>query len=312
MNLSITLLLKVFFQMAVCIVVGFALRKSRVLDERTHNALSDVLLKAVLPFTIIASSQYDYSSDMARSIVAVACGSAFYYIIMLFVIWVFIRKSRLDDNVRRVFITASVFGNTNFVGISIMSGLMGSQGLLLAAVYNLVYNFFFYTIGAHLLSKGKNSFYDIFINPVSLVSILSIILFFVNRLPVFITDAVKIVGDMTLPLSMIILGSMLTTVDAKALVTDVKSYLVAILRLIVIPLLMMGAILAFSRFMEISSYTIFTLVIMTALPAGTMNAVFAEKYNCAPKFCARTITLTLLFMVVTLPVIISMCYSLFF
>ena len=309
--MSITLLLKVFIQMALCIIVGFSLRKSRVLDERSHNALSDVLLKAVLPFTIIASSQYDYSEAIARSIVAVAVGAVIYYSIGLLIVWAVVRKSKLDDQFKRVFITASIFGNTNFVGIAIMSGLMGSSGLLLAAVYNLVYNFFFYTLGAHLLSKGKNSFYDIFINPVSLVSILSIILFFVRRLPVFITETVSIVGNMTLPLSMIILGSMLTTVEWRKLLTDVKSYIVAALRLIIFPLLMMGALVAVGHFTEISGHTIFTLVIMTALPAGTMNAIFAEKYNCAPKFCARTVTLTLFLMVITLPLLISICYKFF-
>ncbi|MCQ2532481.1 MAG: AEC family transporter [Saccharofermentans sp.] len=309
--MSITLLIKVFIQMAVCIVVGFSLRKSRVIDERTHNALSDVLLRAVLPFTIIASSQYEYSANIARSIVAVALGATAYYVIMLFVIWIFIRNSKWDDNIKRVFITMSVFGNTNFVGISIMSGLMGSQGLLLAAVYNLVFNLFFYTMGAHLLSKGKNSFYDILINPVSLVSVLSIILFFIRRLPVFITDTISIVGNMTFPLSMIILGSMLTTVEWKKLFTDYKSYIVAASRLVVLPLLMMLALVVARNFVEISGHTLFTLVIMTALPAGTMNAIFAEKYNCAPKFCARTVTLTLFFMVVTLPLIISMCYKFF-
>ena len=298
--------------MAVCIIVGFTLRKRRVIDERSHNVLSDILLKAVLPFSIIASSQYEYSDHMARSILAVAIGASIYYIVALFFVWFCVRKTKLDDNLKRVFITASIFGNTNFVGISIMSGIMDKQGLLLAAVYNLIFNIFFYTLGAHVLSKGKNSFYDIFVNPVSLMSVLSIILFFIKRLPVFITNTVSIVGDMTLPLSMIILGSMLTTVAWKNLFTDIKSYMVALLRLLVFPLIMMAALVIAGRFTEISSYTIFTLVIMTALPVGTMNAIFAEKYNCAPKFCARTVTLTLFFMVVTLPIIISMCYKFFF
>ena len=309
--MSITLLLKIFVKMALCIAIGFSLRKSRVIDERSHNNLSEILLKAVLPFTIIASSQYEYSESLARSIAAVAVGSAAYYAVALIVIWTIVKKSKLNEQVKRVFVTASIFGNTNFVGIAIMSGLMGKSGLLLAAVYNLVYNIFFYTLGAHILSKGKNSFYDIVVNPVSLTSILSIILFFVPRLPVFISDTVSVVGDMTLPLSMMILGSMLTTVDWKKLVIDLGSYVVAFLRLIVSPVLMMAALVVVGKFISISHHTIFTLVIMTALPAGTMNAIFAEKYNCAPKFCARTVTLTLLLMVITMPLLISVCYKFF-
>lgn len=309
--MSITLLLKIFVKMALCIAIGFSLRKSRVIDERSHNNLSDILLKAVLPFTIIASSQYTYSEDLARSIAAVAVGAGVYYMFCLFAVWFAVRKTKMDDQIKRVFITASIFGNTNFVGIAIMSSLMGKSGLLLAAVYNLVYNIFFYTLGAHILSKGKNSFYDIVVNPVSLTSILSIVLFFVPRLPVFITDTISVVGDMTLPLSMIILGSMLTTVDWKKLIIDGKSYIVALLRLVIFPVLMMLALVLVGKVVRISHQTIFSLVIMTALPAGTMNAIFAEKYNCAPKFCARTVTLTLFLMVITLPLLISVCYKFF-
>lgn len=309
--MSITLLLKIFVKMALCIAIGFSLRKSRVIDERSHNNLSDILLKAVLPFTIIASSQYTYSEDLARSIAAVAVGAGVYYMVCLFAVWFAVRKTKMDDQIKRVFITASIFGNTNFVGIAIMSSLMGKSGLLLAAVYNLVYNIFFYTLGAHILSKGKNSFYDIVVNPVSLTSILSIVLFFVPRLPVFITDTISVVGDMTLPLSMIILGSMLTTVDWKKLIIDGKSYIVALLRLVIFPVLMMLALVLVGKVVRISHQTIFSLVIMTALPAGTMNAIFAEKYNCAPKFCARTVTLTLFLMVITLPLLISVCYKFF-
>ena len=309
--MSITLLLKIFVKMALCIAIGFSLRKSRVIDERSHNNLSEILLKAVLPFTIIASSQYEYSESMARSIAAVAVGAGIYYITALLIIWSVVSKTKMNEQLKRVFITASIFGNTNFVGIAIMSSLMGKSGLLLAAVYNLVYNIFFYTLGAHILSKGKSSFYDIVVNPVSLTSILSIILFFVPRLPVFISDTISVVGDMTLPLSMIILGSMLTTIDWKKLVIDVSSYIVAFLRLVVFPLIMMAALVVVGKFISISHHTIFTLVIMTALPAGTMNAIFAEKYNCAPKFCARTVTLTLFLMVITLPLLISVCYKFF-
>ena len=111
---------------------------------------------------------------------------------------------------------------------------------------------------------------------------------------------------------MILLGSTLATVDVKKLFADLKSYIVAILRLAVFPLIMLLAVLIVRRFVAISPETMITLVLMTALPSGTMNVIYSEMFDCAPKFCARTVTLTLVFMVITMPVIITLGLVFFF
>ena len=67
------------------------------------------------------------------------------------------------------------------------------------------------------------------------------------------------------------------------------------------------ALMIASRFIEVNPRTMITLTIMTALPSGTMNVIYSERYNCASKFCARTVVMTLVFMVVTLPLLIGLC-----
>ena len=52
----------VFFEMAVVLLIGFVLAKQKVIDDRGRKTLNDLLLKAVLPFTIISSSQYEFST----------------------------------------------------------------------------------------------------------------------------------------------------------------------------------------------------------------------------------------------------------
>ncbi|MBR4494444.1 MAG: AEC family transporter, partial [Clostridiales bacterium] len=107
----------VFFEMAVVLLIGFVLAKQKVIDDRGRKTLNDLLLKAVLPFTIISSSQYEFSTDMMRSIGAVALGSALYYLLTLVVLRIVVFKTKIADAERRVFITTSVFANTGFVGM---------------------------------------------------------------------------------------------------------------------------------------------------------------------------------------------------
>ena len=305
-------LYKVLFEMAVTIVLGVILRQKRLLDERTHSTLTEILLSAILPFAVLSSSQYEYSYETLKAIIAVGGASMLYYLCTLIALRILTFKSKLEDSEKRVFVTLSVFANTGFVGIPLMQGLLGARGLLLAATYNLVYNIFFYTYGIHLISKKRHTPIQIIFNPVSVASVVSLILFVVPwRMPQFITNTLHTVGDMNIPLSMILLGSTLATVDVKKLFVDIKSYVVALLRLAVFPLIMLLAVLIVRKFVVISPETMITLVLMTALPSGTMNVIYAEKNNCAPKFTARTVVLTLIFMVLTLPLLMALSTYMF-
>lgn len=295
----------VFFKMVVTILLGLFLRKKRVIDERTQGTLSDILLKAVLPFTIIASSQHEYSMDTVKSIIAVAGAAILYYLCTLIVLRIIVYKTKIEESEKVVFVNTAVFANTGFVGFPLMLSLFGNKGLLLGSIYNLMYNLFFYTYGATLYSKRKGEIKQILFNTVSLASIGAIVLFVIPwRMPAFILDTINIVGDMTVPLSMIILGSTLATIDVKKLFTDYKSYIITALRLIVFPLLMMLAVIIVRKFVWVAPETAITLVLMTALPCGTMNVIYAEKHNCAPKFAARTVVMSLFFMAITLPIML--------
>ena len=298
--------------MAVVLFLGFILTRKKVISDTGRRTLTDLLLKAVLPFTIISSSQYAYSDGMMRSIVAVAAGAMLYYLISLITLRLIVWKTKSADSEKRVLVTTSVFANTGFVGMPIMYSLFGDGGLLLAAIYNLIYNLFFYTYGVHLLSRRKPSVRE-YLNPVSVASVLAVILFMIPwRAPSFVVNAVDLVGGMTFPLSMIIMGSTLSTINIKNLFTDKRSYVVSFLRLILFPVLMAGAIILVKRFVPVAANTALTLILMTALPSGTMNVIYSEMFDCAPKFCARTVTLTLVCMVVTMPVIITLGLVFFF
>ena len=233
----------VFFKIFVFLALGFALNKIKVIDAAAEKALSKVLLTAVLPFMILNSSQYTYSSEATGMVTWSAFGIG-YYALTLIIMRLSLKKVNMLEDERRIMVTCTVFANTGFVGFPLMEALFGAYGLLLAAVYNLCYNLFFYTYAVYLFSrKPKFKILEIFKNPVSLASILAIVLFVLPwRMPAFLSDTFKLIGDMTVPLSMMIMGSMLASVKIKKLVTDKKAYVVSALRLLIIPAVMLGAV----------------------------------------------------------------------
>lgn len=292
----------VFFKIFVFLALGFALNKTKVIDTAAEKALSKVLLTAVLPFMILNSSQHTYSSEAVTGMVTCAAFGIGYYALTLIIMRLSLKKVNMLEDERRIMVTCTVFANTGFVGFPLMEALFGAYGLLLAAVYNLCYNLFFYTYAVYLFSrKPKFKILEIFKNPVSLASILAIVLFVLPwRMPAFLGDTFKLIGDMTVPLSMMVMGSMLASVKIKKLVTDKKAYVVSALRLLIIPAFMLGAVWGASFFIPMLPETKSVVVMMCALPCGSMNVMYSENHDVAPHFCARTVSLSMIFMLVTL------------
>ena len=274
----------VFFKIFVFLALGFVLNKTKVIDGQAEKALSKILLTAVLPFMILNSSQHTYSTEAVNGMVTCAAFGIGYYALTLIVMRLSLKKAKMTEDERRIMVTCTAFANTGFVGFPLMEALFGNYGLLLAAVYNLCYNLFFF-----------------FKNPVSVASILAIVLFVIPwRMPSFLSETFKLIGDMTVPMSMMVMGSMLAGVKIKKLVTDKKAYIVSALRLIVFPAVVMGVIIAFSLFLPMESDTKSVIVLMCALPCGSMNVIYSENHDVAPHFCARTVSLSMIFMLVTL------------
>ena len=307
-----TTLLFSFLQMAVLIILGFILRKTRIIDDRIQKGLSNILIYAVLPFNLISSSQYEYSKELIMALIAVAAASLCYFTFSILGMRAVVGKMKLEDQEKRVVVTTSVFMNTGFVGFPLMSSIFGAKGLLLASCYNMVFNLFMYSYGEHKLSGQKAGFKNIIKNPVTLATIAALILFIIPwRMPLHIKETIDIVGNMTVPLAMMIIGSTLTTVDYKKLFIDKISYFSTAMRLIIFPLIMLGAVVLVRHWFYMMPVTATTIVLMTALPTGSMNVIFSEKFNCAPKLCARNFTQTVVLMIITLPLFLWLCTVLF-
>jgi hypothetical protein len=251
---------------------------------------------------IINSSQHTYSTDAVNGMITCAAFAIGYYALSLIVLRLSLKKVNILEDEKRIMITCTVFANTGFVGFPLMEALYGSYGLLLAAIYNLCYNLFFYTYAVYLFSrKPRFAVLDMFKSAVSVASVVAIVMFIIPwRMPGFIADTFKLIGDMTVPMSMMVMGSMLASVNIKKLLTDKKAYVVSALRLIVLPALALGSVVLASNWITMMPETKSVIVLMCALPCGSLNVIFAENYGVAPHFSARTVSLSMVFMLVTI------------
>lgn len=302
----------VFLKIVVAVGVGFFLRKNRIIDERMQKGLSDILLKAILPFSILASSNYERSADVAKGMLAVLVAACVYYIVSLLLMRGISKKLPFSDKEKRVFVTMATFANTGFVGFPVMSALFGNRGLLLAVVFNLAYNIFMYTYGVHLLSGKSGNWKEVIFNPVTIASLVAILLFVSPyKMPSYVLEPIEMVGSMTVPLSMIIIGSNLATLPFGKVLSDPKSYLVSAMRLVLLPGMTLLAVYILYQSIPMMPTTANVIVLMCALPCGSMNVILSEKFNCAPDYAARTTVQSMLLTMISLPLMVLICMHLF-
>lgn len=296
-------LIKTLLTFFLLVLFGFFIKKINLVSDKTVDELSDVLLKIILPSSIIASGFEGKNSDIKSVWLSLVIISICYVFFFVFSFIVF--RGIIKDKVKRnLAINMSVFANTGFIGFPLVNAIFGSGGMIYAVVYNLLYNIFMYTIGIRLFGDEKGRKLDIkaiILNPLTIASLFALVLFF---LPLdgggVVEDSLSTIGGMSGPLSMMLVGSWLIGVDLKSVLKKPLCYLVSLIRLLILPLFVFF-VLTFLGTDEIMKNTI---TLISAIPVGTLNVIFAKKYGGDAVFANETMIQTLVFSVVTIPLIV--------
>ena len=227
--------------------------------------------------------------------IAVACYAAISYLLLLGIMSMVNKRIKQSEADKRVMTACIIFSNTSFIGMPLLEELYGDEGLLLAAVFNLVFNIFFYTFGVTIISGRKFRPRYIITDIVSTASIAAVILFLIPwRFGYPIRSTLSFVGDIAFPLALIVLGSNIADLDLKRIFADSKTYVTVVFKMLALPALVFGLVLSLSGFVEIRPVTKATIILMTALPSTSLCVVYADKYNMSPSLCARIVTFSTL------------------
>lgn len=297
-------LFKLMIKIIIMIAVGIVLKKKGIIDERVQQGLSDILINVAVPCSLLAAGNSAFSTEIMESLIDATLIELVYYIGGLVLVTLLSRLLPIEQKAKKVFVTMSVFANVAFIGIPVVQELFGQEALLCAVVFNVMYDLFFFTYGVSLLS-GSGSFQlkSLFSSPVAVASILSVILFLSPfRYPKVLEETLTAMGNISVPLSMMVIGCNLAVIRPKEILTDRSSYLVTALRQLIFPVL----VLIVARFFKLDAMAVSVGVVMTALPAGSMNVILAEKYGCAPQFATRSVVQGMVLMLVTLPIIVML------
>ena len=135
---------------------------------------------------------------------------------------------------------ALMFANVGFIGYPIVSSIFGPKAIFYAALLNMPNTFFIFTAGVMLI-KGEYSIKQfnpkVLVSPALLAAFLAAILVALGvHTPDIIARPVTMVGNVTVPAALMIIGSSMAKLPVREIIGSPKVYISSVLRLAVVPL----------------------------------------------------------------------------
>ncbi|HJJ94984.1 MAG TPA: AEC family transporter [Methanocorpusculum sp.] len=286
--------------MFILVLVGFFCRKMNILPQNAVSAISKFLLSICIPAMVISAMQIPFSTSVMGNVGLTLVAALIYYVIGIVFACFLPKMIRAKKEEVGVFRYMIIFGNTMFMGFPVISMIFGQEALFYAAIFNIPFNLLSFSFGIWILKKESGVKFSprIFLNAAFISTIVGLVMFLISfTIPEPIGGAIDLIGGMTVPLSLIIIGGYLANFPIKKIFTNFRQYIVAGVRLLVVPF---ATWILCSQFIN-NSVILGIAVITAAMPAAVNTVMLAETHDAHPNIAAQGVFISTLIGMVTIP-----------
>lgn len=289
--------------------VGFLVVRAGILPAGASKPLSTLLMKVTVPATVLNSMLRPFDPTFLTLGVHILLVGAVIFPLFAALSLALSRLLRVPDGRRGMWCCCATFCNNGFMGFPVALALFGEEGLTLTVIMSIPFNLLIYTAGVKMvcmdrpqdgsaqpLSWGKAIF-----SLVNLAMVVGLVLYFTQiQLPQAIRGPLGYLSDATTPLSMIITGMNLSQGRLADVVRDRDVLTASGTRLLLFPLLAW----ALMRLVPgLDGLVLSAALINIAMPSPAMTTLFGEEYGGCTQLAARTVFLSSLLCIATIPLI---------
>lgn len=301
--MEIQMIMNNVISLFLIILVGVYGVKRNIISKEIQDGLIDLLMDITLPLLVINSFSMSFDGEMKGNLWRCLLYSALIFIIVGIISYILLIPIK-DKGKKRVLQFANVFSNCGFVGFPLINNIYGAEGVVYTSIFNMFFNVLVWTYGVMLYTDKINikDMKKVLLTPgiISVFIGLPLLIFDV-QLPDIIYNSFELVGGMTTPLSMIIIGCILAKVDLKSAFKDITVYYEIVIRLLIIPIFL----IVIAKVVGENNVLINTMIILEAMPAATMTSIMADKYSNSSDYSAIIVFSTTLFSLITFPLILQ-------
>lgn len=285
--------------MFLLMAVGVVLRKMNIITKEGKGMLTDLVIDLILPCNIISAFYMPMDHSVFVSGVEILIISILIQIFCTFISGILYRK--VPKEKRMVLQYATVCSNAGFLGNPVAEGLYGSVGLLYASVYLIPQRIVMWSAGVSYFTEcpsKKEVVKKVLKHPCIVAVEIGIVLMVTQvQLPGFLSSAIENVGGCTTAITMMLIGTILTDVDMRHILTR-TTVAYSFIRLAFIP----AVVFAGCWLTNIDSVVAGVSVTLAAMPAGTTTAILAMKYHGDEEFATQSVVLTTMLSMAAIPI----------
>lgn len=309
MELSLILLEKIA-ALFIVMLAGFLLVKLKAVDVKHSRVLSSLLLYVLVPASVIKAFQVDFTPQTAGNLGLAFLAAVIVQFGLLFLGMPLKKAFRLEP----VEHTSVIYSNAGNIIIPLVGAALGGEWVIYTVAFISVQLVFLWTHCRQCIS-GERGFQwkKVVFNPAIIAIAAGLILFFTGwRLPGILADGDDMLSAMIGPVNMLVVGMLLGGMEWKKLFSKPRVWLVAGLRLVVIPLV----IVFFLRFCGLSALTadgrnvLFITLLSTSSPAASTVTNMSQLYDKDADYACIINIVTTLLCIVTMPLMTMLYFAL--
>lgn len=288
------------------ILIGYGLRKSNFLPDNTAKVLSKLENAIFIPALVLRTFVENFTIEKLASAGSIFSVSLVIAIIMILVAIGISKCCTKDRYIQKIFTYGLAFSNFGFMGNAVVSALFPNiffeYLIFTLPLWSMIY---IWGVPTLLLSETdtKQTIKDrlrAFVNPMLISMLVGMIIGIAGiKLPGWFSSAVSSSADCMSPIAMLLTGITVAASDLKKILTNVRIYIVSVIRLIVIPLIFIGIL----YFVKPDNTLAICAVCSVAMPLGLNTIVIPNAYGKDTTVAAGMAVISHLMSCITIPLI---------
>ncbi|MDF3001253.1 MAG: hypothetical protein K0Q48_1372 [Bacillota bacterium] len=286
--------------------IGYGANKIKWLPIESTKYLSLILVNIASPCLVVYSMSRQVLTEDTFASVTQSAGLMLLAMTVTALISIAVVKwMKVPQSDRGVYRLLLTFTNNGFMGYPLSLAIFGEDGLFLMIIANAVFMIYLYSVGVIILIYDKDGKIDLksamksIVSIPFLTSVIGLLMFFVGiHLPSLVENFLKTIGDMTIPLSMIIIGIQLAESRIRDVLTNKHLYITMIFKLIVLPAFLFGIFV----WLPFNTLVFCIVIFAMTLPSAAVIPVLSDIYGTNTKIASQGVFLTTMLSMISIPI----------
>lgn len=286
----------------IVMMVGYMAYKKKVFNAEGAKVLTKLVIYIANPALILNSVMNGkIPGTRLENFYIILVAFAYFMVLPLLAKGIVILCSNVFKK-RNVFEAMLTFSNLGFMGIPVINAIYGAQAIFYISIFMIPFTILVFTYGILLLSEQeeKKMEWKKIISPVVIASILALAIYFLQiPTPTIMNETISMLGSVTTPVAMVVLGVTLAQIPLKEVFLDYRQYVFAGVKLLILPVIVYGLCHPFIS----NKLLLGVMVIVSGMPVATNVALICTEYGGDSKEVAKGTFITTVLSIVTIPIL---------